>query len=78
MNTISLPADLFTAAHPGNSDPLERYAALQVLWRLNPMDIACRDLLVPGGKNSLPVPAETDWPTVLEHRRRFEQQITEI
>ena len=78
MSAIHLPADLFSAAHPGNPDPLQRYAALQVLWAMNPMDVGCRDLLVPGGKNSLPVPAEADWPLVLEHRQRLEQQIKEI
>lgn len=75
MKTFSLPSDLLKATLPGNPDPLNRYAALQVVWAMNPLDVACRDLLVPGGKNSLPVPSEADWPTVLAHRQRWEEQI---
>lgn len=74
MNAIHLPPDLLAATRD-TSDPLKRYAALQTCWAMNPLDVACRDLLVPGGKNSLPVPSEADWPTVLAHRERWEEQI---
>ena len=39
-----------------------------VCWRLNPMDVTCRDLLTPGGKNSLPVPDGEDSETVVAHK----------
>ena len=77
MNFVSLPADLMSATQD-TSDPLRRYAALMVCWSLHPMDVACRDLLVPGGKNSLPVPSENDWDIVLDHKERFENAITPV
>ena len=76
MQKLNLPPDLFAATRDA-SNPLRRYAALQVCWSINPLDIACRDLLVPGGKNSLPTPQGADWDTVLEHRKAFENSIKE-
>ena len=76
MTTINLPAGLLEAAID-LSDPLKRYAALQVCWGMNPMDVTCRDLLVPGGKNALPVPDESDWPIVLQHKHFWEHQINQ-
>ncbi|MDA9868105.1 hypothetical protein N9C85_01585 [Synechococcus sp. AH-224-I15] len=78
MNTIQLPTGLLEATID-TSDPLKRYAALQVCWGMNPMDVTCRDLLVPGAgnKNALPVPDESDWPIVLQHKHFFEHQINQ-
>ena len=76
MNTIQLPAGLLEATID-TSDPLKRYAALQVCWGMNPMDVTCRDLLVPGGRNALPVPDESDWPVVLQHKHFWEHQINQ-
>ena len=62
MATISLPEGLLEATSFNNPDPLARYAALAALWRINPGDVTCADLLTPGGKNSIPQPAdEAEW-----------------
>ena len=75
---IKLPPELFQASHPNNPDPLERYAALMLLWTYSPTDVGCRDLLVPGGKNSLTTPTVTEWKIVIEHKCKWEQRIVDL
>ena len=58
-------------------DPLRRYAALSVLWNLNPLDVSLRDLLTVGSKNALPVPSAEEWKIVIEHQHRWEDAIFE-
>ena len=74
MTFVQLPSDLLEAT-TDLSDPLRRYAALMVCWGMNPLDVTCRDLLTPGGKNSLPTPTEAEWETVIEHKVRWEALI---
>ena len=76
MKTVTLPAGLLEASHYSNPDPLARFAALAALWALNPMDVSCRDLLVPGGKNSLPGPqTETEWQQMFSLRDQWLQSV---
>ena len=77
MTFVKLPSDLLEAT-TDLSDPLRRYAALMVCWGMNPLDVTCRDLLTPGGKNSLPTPTEAEWEIVLEHKVRFEAGIEAV
>ena len=74
MKPFSLPPDLLEATLDLN-DPMRRYAALVVCWGLNPLDVSCRDLLLPGGKNALPVPEGKDREVMLSHQHRWEEQI---
>ena len=71
-----LPPDLIDAVRHDNPDPLQRFAALAVMWRLNPQDVTCRDLLTPGGRNSLPHPAtEAEWDQMYATRDRWIEQL---
>ena len=73
---IQLPPDLIDAVRHDNPDPLQRYAALAVFWRINPADVTCADLLTPGGKNALPQPAnEAEWEQMYALRDQWIEQL---
>ena len=73
---IQLPPDLIDALRHDNPDQLQRYAALAVFWRINPLDVTCRDLLTPGGKNALPQPeTEAEWDQMYAMRSQWLEQI---
>jgi hypothetical protein len=76
MKTISLPKGLLEAASFNNPDPLARYAALAALWRINPADVGCADLLTPGGKNSIAKPATVaEWDQMFALRDQWLAQM---
>ena len=73
---IQLPPDLIDAVRHDNPDPLQRFAALAVMWRLNPLDVTCRDLLMPGGRNAITQPAnEGEWAAMYALRDQWLEQL---
>jgi hypothetical protein len=71
-----LPPDLIDAVRHDNPDPLQRFAALAVMWRINPLDVTCRDLLMPGGRNALPQPeTDAEWAAMYALRDQWLEQI---
>jgi hypothetical protein len=76
MKTISLPEGLLEAASFHNPDPLSRFAALAAIWRINPADVGCADLLTPGGKNTIAKPATVaEWDQMFALRDQWLDQM---